>query len=72
MARADENIKVVIDTLREELERGLAARRLLVDVSRMREAQSAYFAKRTEEHLIRAKRIEKTVDEALARLRKRT
>ena len=60
-----------MDLIRDNLTRGNAARRLLVDVAAMREAQRSYFKLKTSEKLHQAKELEKKVDAALEELRRK-
>jgi len=57
--------------LEDRLTRGDAARRLLVEVAKMRAAQRAYFQDRSQANLLAAKGLEAKVDAGLDALRKK-
>lgn len=59
-----------LKTVQDHLERGNKARRLLVDVEAMRNAQRQYFKDRTQTNLVHSKQLEKRVDDGLAELRR--
>lgn len=63
-------LEQAMEIVRDHLERGNKARRLLVIVADMRAAQRDYFDDRSKDNLIRAKQLEKRVDEGLAELRR--
>lgn len=67
MTTLDEALAIVKDNL----ERGNKARRLLVTVAEMRVAQNEYFSDRRREKLTRAKELEAKVDAGLEELRRK-
>lgn len=60
-----------VAVLKDHLERGNKARRLLADVDAMRQAQREYFSDRKQEKLIQAKELEAKVDAGLEELRRK-
>lgn len=67
MTTIDEAMAIV----KENLDRGGKARRLLVDVAAMRQAQREYFMDRRKELLAKAKELEAKVDAGLEELRRK-
>lgn len=64
--------QTALDTLITELDRGNKARRLLGQVYKMRQAQTAYFKSRDRSDLVKSKELEQQVDAGLEELKKRS
>ncbi|MHB8953543.1 MAG: hypothetical protein ACYC4U_11285 [Pirellulaceae bacterium] len=64
-------IEEALEVLRDNIDRGNKARRLLAAVDAMRVAQREYFNDRRREKLAKAKELEQKVDEGLEELRRK-